>query len=245
MIQLQKVTKIYRKNENAVVHALQDISLSIQPGEFVAIIGPSGSGKSTLMNIIGLLDRPTSGSYFLDDRLVSGLSIDELAKIRNQKVGFVFQSFHLLARTSALENVELPLIYSDRSDFAELAKKALKAVGLEDRVHHDPSELSGGEQQRVAIARALVNDPEIIFADEPTGNLDSRSGMEIISIFQDLNKNGRTIVLITHDQNIADHAQRIIHIADGKIANDGPVTQPKDAAKELANLPMEANNENK
>ena len=245
MIQLQKVTKIYRKNENAAVHALQDISLNIQPGEFVAIIGPSGSGKSTLMNIIGLLDRPTSGSYSLDDRLVSGLSIDELAKIRNQKIGFVFQSFHLLARTSALENVELPLIYSDRSDFAELAKKALKAVGLEDRVHHDPSELSGGEQQRVAIARALVNDPEIIFADEPTGNLDSRSGMEIISIFQDLNKNGRTIVLITHDQNIADHAQRIIHIADGKIANDEPVTQPKDAAKELANLPMEANNENK
>ena len=245
MIQLQKVTKIYRKNENAAVHALQDISLNIQPGEFVAIIGPSGSGKSTLMNIIGLLDRPTSGSYFLDDRLVSGLSIDELAKIRNQKIGFVFQSFHLLARTSALENVELPLIYSDRSDFAELAKKALKAVGLEDRVHHDPSELSGGEQQRVAIARALVNDPEIIFADEPTGNLDSRSGMEIISIFQDLNKNGRTIVLITHDQNIADHAQRIIHIADGKIANDEPVTQPKDAAKELANLPMEANNENR
>ena len=236
MIQLKKVTKIYRKNASATVHALQDVSLNIQPGEFVAIIGPSGSGKSTLMNIIGLLDRPTSGSYFLDDREVSGLSIDELAKIRNQKIGFVFQSFHLLARTSALENVELPLIYSDRSDLTGLAKKALKAVGLEDRISHDPSELSGGEQQRVAIARALVNDPEIIFADEPTGNLDSRSGMEIISIFQDLNKNGRTIVLITHDQNIAEHAHRIIHIADGKIVNDEQVTQPKDAAKELANL---------
>jgi ABC-type lipoprotein export system ATPase subunit len=220
MIQLQKVTKIYRKNENAAVHALQDVALNIEPGEFVAIIGSSGSGKSTLMNIIGLLDRPSSGSYFLDDREVSGLSIDELAKIRNQKIGFVFQSFHLLARTSALENVELPLIYSDRSDLSGLAKKALKAVGLGDRVHHDPSELSGGEQQRVAIARALVNDPEIILADEPTGNLDSRSGMEIISIC-------------------------IIHISDGKIVNDDKVTKTKNAAKELANLLMEANNENK
>ena len=245
MIQLQKVTKIYRKNESVSVQALQDVSLNIQPGEFVAIIGSSGSGKSTLMNIIGLLDRPTGGSYFLDDRDVRGLGIDELARIRNQKIGFVFQSFHLLARTSALENVELPLIYSDRSDLAGLAKKALKVVGLGDRAHHDPSELSGGEQQRVAIARALVNDPEIILADEPTGNLDSRSGLEIISIFQELNKSGRTIVLITHDQNIAEHARRIIRIADGKIANDEQVNQPKDAAKELASLLMEANNENK
>ena len=245
MIQLQKVTKIYRKNESVAVQALQDVSLNIQPGEFVAIIGSSGSGKSTLMNIIGLLDRPTGGSYFLDDRDVRGFGIDELARIRNQKFGFVFQSFHLLARTSALENVELPLIYSDRSDLAGLAKKALKVVGLGDRAHHDPSELSGGEQQRVAIARALVNDPEIILADEPTGNLDSRSGLEIISIFQELNKSGRTIVLITHDQNIAEHARRIIRIADGKIANDEQVNQPKDAAKELASLLMEANNENK
>ena len=245
MIQLQKVTKIYRKNESVSVQALQDVSLNIQPGEFVAIIGSSGSGKSTLMNIIGLLDRPTGGSYFLDDRDVRGFGIDELARIRNQKFGFVFQSFHLLARTSALENVELPLIYSDRSDLAGLAKKALKVVGLGDRAHHDPSELSGGEQQRVAIARALVNDPEIILADEPTGNLDSRSGLEIISIFQELNKSGRTIVLITHDQNIAEHARRIIRIADGKIANDEQVHQPKDAAKELANFLMEANNENR
>ena len=245
MIQLQKVTKIYRKNESVAVQALQDVSLNIQPGEFVAIIGSSGSGKSTLMNIIGLLDRPTGGSYFLDDRDVRGFGIDELARIRNQKFGFVFQSFHLLARTSALENVELPLIYSDRSDLAGLAKKALKVVGLGDRAHHDPSELSGGEQQRVAIARALVNDPEIILADEPTGNLDFRSGLEIISIFQELSKSGRTIVLITHDQNIAEHARRIIRIADGKIANDEQVNQPKDAAKELASLLMEANNENK
>lgn len=243
MIQLQNVTKTYSKNERTKVHALQDITLSIELGEFVAIIGPSGSGKSTLMNILGLLDRPSSGSYLLDNRDVCGLRIDELAKLRNKKIGFVFQSFHLLARTTALENVELPLIYSDRTDLAGLAKCALKAVGLEDRARHDPSELSGGEQQRVAIARALVNDPEVIFADEPTGNLDSRSGMEIMSIFQGLNKIGRTMVLITHDQNIAEHAQRVIHIADGKVVNDEQVARPKNAAKTLAGLPMGARNE--
>jgi putative ABC transport system ATP-binding protein len=209
--------------------ALKDINLDIQPGEFVAIAGPSGSGKSTLMNIMGLLDVPTGGSYLLEDKEVSGLDIDALAKLRNQKVGFVFQSFHLLARTSAKENVELPLIYSDRSDIKNRAAEALKAVGLEDRMSHFPNELSGGEQQRVAIARSLVNDPDIIFADEPTGNLDTRAGLEVISIFQDLNEKGKTIVLVTHDQNIAEHSRRIIRISDGMIQSDETVAQPKKA----------------
>lgn len=239
MIQLHNISKEYRKNDSLLVNALQDVSLEIKPGEFVAIVGPSGSGKSTLMNILGLLDVPTKGSYLLDNSEVSGLDIDELAKLRNKKVGFVFQSFHLLPRTSAKENVELPLIYSDRSDVKNLALSALKTVGLEDRVSHYPSELSGGEQQRVAIARSLVNDPDIIFADEPTGNLDSRSGLEIISIFQDLNLKGKTIVLVTHDQNIAEHSRRIIRISDGQIVADESVAQPKNAAEELAKLPSE------
>lgn len=239
MIQLNNVSKEYRKNESLSVNALQDVSLEIKPGEFLAIVGPSGSGKSTLMNILGMLDVPTEGSYLLDNLEVSGLDIDELAKLRNQKVGFVFQLFHLLPRTSAKENVELPLIYSERSDVKNLALNALKAVGLEDRVNHFPSELSGGEQQRVAIARSLVNDPDIIFADEPTGNLDSRSGLEVISIFQDLNLKGKTIVLVTHDQNIAEHSRRIIRISDGKIVADESVAQPKNAAEELAKLPPE------
>ena len=239
MIQLSNVSKEYRKNESLSVNALQDVSLEIKPGEFVAIVGPSGSGKSTLMNILGLLDVPTKGSYLLDNSEVSGLDIDELAKLRNQKIGFVFQTFHLLPRTSAKENVELPLIYSDRSDVKNLAYNALKAVGLEDRVSHYPSELSGGEQQRVAIARSLVNDPDIIFADEPTGNLDSRSGLEVISIFQDLNLKGKTIVLVTHDQNIAEHCRRIIRISDGQIVADESIVKPKNAAAELTELPSE------
>ena len=239
MIQLHNISKEYRKNEILSVNALQDVSLEIKQGEFVAIVGPSGSGKSTLMNVMGLLDVPTNGSYLLDNSEVSGLDIDKLAKLRNQKVGFVFQSFHLLPRTSAKENVELPLIYSDRSDVKKLAFSALKAVGLEDRVNHFPSELSGGEQQRVAIARSLVNDPDIIFADEPTGNLDSRSGLEIISIFQALNLRGKTVVLVTHDQNIAEHCRRIIRISDGKIVADEAVAQPKNASVELSKLPPE------
>ena len=239
MIRLHNISKEYRKNEGLSVNALQDVSLEIKPGEFVAIVGPSGSGKSTLMNILGLLDVPTKGSYLLENSEVSGLDIDELAKLRNQKVGFVFQTFHLLPRTSAKENVELPLIYSDRSDVKNLAFSALKAVGLEDRVNHFPSELSGGEQQRVAIARSLVNDPDIIFADEPTGNLDSRSGLEVISIFQDLNLKGKTIVLVTHDQNIAEHSRRIIRISDGQIVADESIAQPKNAAVELSKLPSE------
>jgi len=236
MIQLLNIGKEYRKNENVSVKALWDITLDIQSGEFVAIIGPSGSGKSTLMNIMGLLDIPTKGSYLLETQEVSGLDIDALAKLRNRKIGFVFQSFHLLARTSAKENVELPLIYSDRSDVKNLALNALKAVGLGDRVSHFPSELSGGEQQRVAIARSLVNDPDIIFADEPTGNLDSRSGLEVMSIFQDLNDKGKTIVLVTHNQNIAEHCRRIVRISDGKIQADESVTRPKKAAEELTKL---------
>ena len=245
MIQIKNVAKIYQKDDSPAVHALKDASLNIRAGKFVAIVGPSGSGKSTLMNIMGLLDRPTSGSYLLYDREVSGLNIDELTKLRNQKIGFVFQSFHLLPKTSSLENVELPLIYSDRSDLGGLAKKALKEVGLEHRIHHMPGELSGGEQQRVAIARALVNDPEIIFADEPTGNLDTRSGLEIISIFQNLNSEGRTIVLITHDQKLAEHAHRVISIVDGRIEDDKKIKHPKDASSELPNLPKESNHEEK
>jgi len=239
MIQLHNIIKEYGKNNSLSVNALQNVSLEIKPGEFVAIVGPSGSGKSTLMNILGLLDVPTEGSYLLDNSEVSGLDLDELAKLRNRKIGFVFQAFHLLPRTSAKENVELPLIYSDRSDVKNLAFSALKAVGLEDRVSHYPSELSGGEQQRVAIARSLVNDPDIIFADEPTGNLDSRSGLEVISIFQDLNLKGKTIVLVTHDQNIAEHCRRIIRISDGQIVADESIVKPKNAAAELTKLPSE------
>lgn len=220
MLHLEAVSRIYQKEGSPAVNALMAVNLKIDRGDFVAIVGPSGSGKSTLMNILGLLDRPSEGRYFLEDKEVGGLSIDELAKIRNQKFGFVFQSFHLLQRTSALENVELPLIYSDRTEIGKLAKNALAAVGLGDRINHFPNELSGGEQQRVAIARALVNEPDIIFADEPTGNLDTKSGDEIISIFQNLNKQGKTIILVTHDQTIAQNCKRVLNIVDGNIAKD-------------------------
>jgi putative ABC transport system ATP-binding protein len=221
MVILKNVSKFYSKNGSPVVRALDNVSLEIDKSSFVAIAGPSGSGKSTLMNIIGLLDRPTSGVYTLDGNDVGGLSGDESARIRNQKIGFVFQAFHLLPRATAKENVELPLVYAYRSDTAMSAPAVLHAVGLEKRMDHYPGELSGGEQQRVAIARALINDPEIILADEPTGNLDSQAGKEIIDIFRDLHRNGRTIVLITHDQEIAQYAQRIIRISDGKIEKGG------------------------
>lgn len=236
MILLEQVFKTYQKNNTMKVVALKDISISIKRGEFVAIIGPSGSGKSTLMNILGLLDRTDRGKYILEDREVSKLSIDELAKIRNEKIGFVFQSFHLLPRTSALENVELPLIYADSKNIKDKALSALKIVSLEDRASHYPSELSAGQQQRVAIARALVNDPEIVFADEPTGNLDTKVGLEIIEIFQNLNKKGKTIILITHNQDIAEHAKRIIRIVDGKIESDEVRKKPRKATEELANF---------
>lgn len=239
MIQLRGIHKTYHTSSDTTVPALVDVSLKIDAGEFVSVVGASGSGKSTLMNILGLLDQPTQGSYLFDQSEVAQLTLDELARIRNQRLGFVFQSFHLLPRTSALENVELPLIYSNRSDLRKPSERALAAVGLQDRMSHSPGELSGGQQQRVAIARALVNEPDVIFADEPTGNLDSRAGLEIISIFQKLNQQGKTIVLVTHDENLARHARRIIRISDGRVIEDATVTNPNDAAELLAGLPAE------
>jgi putative ABC transport system ATP-binding protein len=222
IIQVQDLTKVYRFGE-VEVHALRGVSLSIQRGEFLAIMGPSGSGKSTFMNILGFLDQPTHGQYLLEGISGERLSRDELAEIRNQKIGFVFQGFNLLARTSALENVQLPMIYARTSTLKrkEMAIKALSEVGLAGREHHHPSQLSGGEQQRVAIARALVNQPSIILADEPTGNLDSKTSIEIMGIFQRLNRDlGITIIMITHEPDIALYAKRNIHFKDGVVVDD-------------------------
>lgn len=221
VVKLEQVTKIYAM-DGAKVTALSDVSLEIKKGEFVAILGPSGSGKSTLMHLIGLLDQPTSGKVFLKGQEISHLSEEEQASLRNKHIGFVFQAFNLLPRTSAVENVEMPLVYSQISK-DKREKKAisvLKAVGLSDRLWHFPSQLSGGEKQRVAIARALVNNPTLILADEPTGNLDSKSGREILELLQDLNKKGKTIVLVTHDLNNARRAKRKIELRDGKIVSD-------------------------
>ncbi|OGU66908.1 MAG: macrolide ABC transporter ATP-binding protein [Stygiobacter sp. RIFOXYC12_FULL_38_8] len=235
MIQLKNISKIYGK-DGQQVKALDNANISIAKGEFVAIVGASGSGKSTMMNILGMLDRPTSGEYYLENKEISTLTDDELAKIRNKKIGFVFQKFHLLPKTTAIENVELPLIYSDRKDIRKLAVDALAKVGLSNRGKHRTNELSGGQQQRVAIARALVNEPEVILGDEPTGNLDSKSGLEVVGVFQELNRSGKTIILITHSGEVAEHANRIIRIHDGKITEDYKVEKPLDARTELAEL---------
>jgi len=221
LIHLEKITKTY-KIGTIEVHALRGVDLDIQSNEYISIMGPSGSGKSTLMNIIGCLDTPTSGSYFLDDELVSTMDDNKLAEVRNRKIGFVFQTFNLLPRASALHNVELPLIYSGihANKRKAIAEEALEKVSLSDRKNHRPNELSGGQRQRVAIARALVNNPSLILADEPTGNLDSTTGKEIMTVFDDLHKAGNTIILVTHEKEVAQHADRIVHILDGNIAED-------------------------
>ncbi len=232
VIRLEGVTRVYSTGENAV-HALAGIDLVIESGEMVAIMGASGSGKSTMMNILGCLDSPTEGRYELDGVAVTGLSRNELADLRSHKLGFVFQGFNLLARTSALENVELPLLYDRSGRFAgkeSPARAALRRVGLGERMHHVPSELSGGQQQRVAIARALVTSPSLILADEPTGNLDSHTSIEIMALFQELNAQGITIVLVTHELDIARHAHRIVEMRDGRIVRDAPVTERRMAA---------------
>jgi putative ABC transport system ATP-binding protein len=231
LITIKDVTKIYQLGDYEV-QALRGVSLEIDEGQFVAIMGPSGSGKSTMMNVLGALDTPTSGSYVLAGTDVSQLSDDDLADIRNRQIGFVFQNFNLLARTSALQQVELPLVYAGKNRRSELAREALELVGLGDRIHHRPSELSGGQQQRVAIARALVNEPAIILADEPTGNLDSTSGVEIMQVLQQLNQqNGITIICVTHDPWIARHCHRVIRLADGLVVGDEIVEDPLVAGK--------------
>jgi len=217
MIELQGIGRTYRRPGGEPVVALHDLSLRIERGDFMAIVGTSGSGKSTLMNVLGLLDRPDRGRYVLDGEDVAGLDVDRQARVRNRRIGFVFQAFHLLPRTTALENVELPLLYSDRADIKGLGRRALEQVGLGDRVDHKSSELSGGQQQRVAIARALVNEPDLLLADEPTGNLDAKSAAEVLSVFASLNRAGRTIVLVTHDPNVAAHCARVARIEEGKI----------------------------
>ena len=221
IIKTENLTKDYETGTQ-VVSALKGINLSVEKGEFLSIMGPSGSGKTTLMNIIGCLDSPTNGSYFLNDKSVSELDDDELAKIRNEEIGFVFQSFHLLARNTAFDNVMLPLKYAGigKEEATKRSNDVLDLVGLSSRAKHTPSELSGGQQQRVAIARALVNEPSILFADEPTGNLDSKTGQDVMKIFKDLNKNGQTIILITHEDSIAKQSNRIITIMDGLIKSD-------------------------
>jgi putative ABC transport system ATP-binding protein len=240
LVMVRDLSKTYGQGDHAV-HALRGASLDIRAGEFVAIMGPSGSGKSTFMNLLGCLDTPTSGAYVLDGEDVARLSRDQLAAVRNRKLGFVFQSFNLLPRTSALENVELPLLYGGipAADRRARALARLDQIGLSDRVRHHPSQLSGGQQQRVAIARALVNEPRLILADEPTGNLDTRTSTEIMVIFQGLNREGITVVLVTHEGDIARYASRIIAFRDGRVRSDTVVAEPVSAARALAALPKE------
>jgi putative ABC transport system ATP-binding protein len=224
VIAIEDVTKLYQMGEETI-HALRGVSLNIHRNEYLAIMGPSGSGKSTLMNMLGCLDTPTSGRYEFNGHDVAGMIDDELADIRNREIGFVFQTFNLLARSDALKNVELPLIYAGISphERRERAREALESVGLGNRIHHKPNELSGGQRQRVAIARALVNRPSIILADEPTGNLDSKTGVEILALFEDLYELGNTLIVVTHEESVARHARRIIRLHDGLIESDGPV----------------------
>ena len=241
VIEIQDLVKDYRVGE-MVVHVLKGISFEIERGDFVSIMGPSGSGKSTLMNILGCLDKPTSGTYTLDGISVGNLNRDQLAEIRNNKIGFVFQQFNLLARTSAAENVELPMMYTDAParERHERAMKALLAVGLAGREEHQPSQLSGGQQQRVAIARSLVNDPSMILADEPTGALDSRTSIEIMAIFQRLNREkGITMIVVTHDPDVAAYSNRSIHFLDGRLRLDERLAHPREARKDLEQLPAE------
>lgn len=238
LIRVENLTKTYFMGDMRV-DALRGVSLTIEHGSFVAIMGPSGSGKSTFMNVLGCLDRPTSGDYYLDGQPVARLDRDELARVRNQKIGFVFQQFNLLARTSALENVELPLLYADEEvpDARQRAIAALESVGLGGRFDHHPSQLSGGQQQRVAIARSLINRPQLILADEPTGALDSRTSVEIMAIFQKLNREQHiSIIVVTHEPDIAQYAQRIIVFKDGRVQTDEPVPNTRDAARELEEL---------
>jgi len=240
VIEVEMLTKHYAKG-TVVTEAIKGVSFRVEKGEFVAIMGASGSGKTTLMNILGGLDTPTSGTYRLDGLDMARATDDELSGIRNRKIGFVFQQFYLLDRADALKNVMLPLIYAaDPGDDAARAERALTAVGLAARKHHRPAELSGGEQQRVAIARALVADPVILLADEPTGNLDARNGLEVLAIFQRLHREGRTLVMITHDPAVAEHAGRLILLKDGRVAGDQPVGHPRDAQAELGRLPQDA-----
>jgi len=227
VIRIENLVSVYQLGE-VKVRALDGVSLEIAPGEFVAVMGPSGSGKSTFMNIVGCLDRPTSGKYFLDGADFSRLDRDERAEVRNEKIGFVFQAFNLLPRTSALENVELPLIYAKNGHGSacreERARRSLEIVGLAGREEHFPSQLSGGEQQRVAIARALINDPKLVLADEPTGNLDSKTSAAVMAVFQRLNASGKTVVVITHEQDIAEYAKRAVSFRDGRVVEDRPVS---------------------
>jgi putative ABC transport system ATP-binding protein len=239
LIKIEHLAKVYTMGD-VEVHALRGVDLTIQAGEFIAIMGASGSGKTTLMNLIGCLDKPTSGTYNLDGTGVHTINDEELAKLRNEKIGYVFQSFYLLSRTTAYENVELPLLYRTRlshHDRHELTMKALKSVNMEDRSQHYPNQLSGGQQQRVAIARAIVNEPVLLLADEPTGNLDSRTSVEVMAVFQELHQRGITIILVTHEPDISQYAQRIITFRDGKIRTDTPNPKYRSAIEDLKNLP--------